>query len=71
VQVAPAVAHEEDRFLSHAGLEIVPRVRHLALVADQQPGASKNPFQLLVVNLLIDVDLAADFGVIEIDEAAQ
>ena len=60
VQLVPAVAHQQDRLFAHAGLKVIAGLRHLALVADEQPGAREKPLQLFAVDLLVDKDLAAD-----------
>ena len=60
MDLAGPVAAQDHRFLAHARDEVIPRLRDLALMADKQPGPRKQPLQLLLVDLLIDKDLAAD-----------
>jgi hypothetical protein len=42
VYLAGAVAAQDHRRLAHAGHEIVAGVRHLALMADKQPGTGED-----------------------------
>ena len=70
VDLAFPVAAQDHRFLAHARDEEVAGVRDLALVADEQPGAGEQPLQLLLVDLLVDEDLAADLPRCQIDETA-
>src|SRR5215472_14421897 len=60
VDLARAVAAQDHRLLPHARDKEIPRVRDLAFVADKEPDAREEPFQLLLVDLVVDKDLAAD-----------
>src|SRR6202040_3765998 len=60
MDLARAVAAQDHRLLAHPRDEEIPRLWNLALVADKQPGAHEEPFQLFPVDLLVDKDLAAD-----------
>ena len=68
MDLAGAVAAQDHRFLAHRGDEEVAGVRDLALVADKEPGAGKDAFQLFLVDLVVDKDLAADLPRRQIDE---
>src|SRR5712692_7692523 len=57
-----AIAAEDHRLFAHARHEIVARVRDLAFVANEQPSAGENAFELLLVDLVVDEDLAADLA---------
>ena len=65
---ARPVAAQNHRFLTHARHKEIPRLRDLALVADEQPRAGKEPLQLFPVDLLVNKDLAADLPCRHIDE---
>ena len=60
MHLAGPVAAQDHRFLAHPRDEVIPRLGDLALMADEQPGPRKEPLQLLLVDLVIDEDLAAD-----------
>src|ERR1051325_5049719 len=62
-----AVAAQQDRLFAHARDKKIARIGDLALMADKQPGAGKNLFLLLGVDLLVDKDLAADPAGVQID----
>src|SRR5437899_2652535 len=66
-----AVAAQDDRLLAHRRREIVARLRDLALVADEEPGAGEDPLELLPVDLLAHEDLAADDPALDVDQALQ
>ena len=68
VYLALAVAHHQDGVLAHIGGEEVARLWYLALVAKEQPAASENPLQLLLVDLRLDEDAAADQPTIGVDQ---
>ena len=63
MDLAGAVAAQDDRLLAHAGDEEIAGVRDLAFVPDKQPGAGEQPLLLLRVDLVVDKDLAADLPV--------
>ena len=44
------------------GAEIVARVRHLAVVADIDPGVGEQVLHLELEHFLVDIDVAMDFG---------
>src|SRR5260370_1426353 len=69
VHLAGAVAAQQHRFLAHARDEEIAGVGDLALVPDKEPGAGKDLFLLLGVDLLVDEDLAADLPARHVDEA--
>ncbi len=60
MDLARPVAAQDHRLLAHARDEIVARVRDLALMPDKQPHPGEEPLQLLLVDPLVDEDLAAD-----------
>ncbi len=68
MNLAAAVAHDQHWVFTHVGSEEVPRLRDLALMAKEEPTASENPLQLLLVDLGLDEDPAADQPVIGVDE---
>src|SRR5205807_7894256 len=55
----------------HRRAEIVARLRDLALVADEEPGAGEDPLELLPVDLVADEDLAADDPALDVDQSLQ
>jgi len=69
VYLALAVAHHQDGVLAHIGGEEVARLWYLALVAQEQPAARENPLQLLLVDLRLDEDAAADQAILGIDQS--
>src|SRR6516162_4110836 len=68
MHLAGAVTAQDDRFLAHPRDEVIPRLRDLALMANKQPYPREQPLQLLLVDLLVDEDLAADLPRRHIDE---
>src|SRR5215813_3678998 len=68
VNLAVRVAHDQDRVLPYVGREEVARLRDLALVAEEEPAASEDPLELLLVDLSLDEDATADQSVLGIDE---
>ena len=68
--LAGAVAHHQHWVLAHPGGEEITRTRDLAVMAQEEPAARENPRQLLVVNLRLDKDAAAEEAVLEIDQRA-
>src|SRR4029453_7549434 len=66
-----AVAAEDDRLLAHARREEVARLRDLALVADEEPGAREDALLLLSVDLVAHEDLAADDAALDVDQVLQ
>src|SRR6185295_17398095 len=63
------VAAQNDRLLAHGRDHEVAGIRDLALVPDEEPGASEHLLLLLPVDLLVDEDLAADDAAIDVDQA--
>src|SRR4029077_18523161 len=53
---AVAVPHHDDRLAAPIGGDEVARVRRLAGVADEQPGAAKNALHLQVEKVGIGID---------------
>ncbi len=68
MHLAGTVAAQDHQLLAHRRDEEVARVWDLALVPDEKPGASEDPFQLLLVDPVIDEDLAADLARRHVDE---
>src|SRR4029453_18203848 len=66
-----AVAAEDDRLLAHARREKVARLRNLALVADEEPGAREHALLLLTIDLIAHEDLAADDAALDVDQVLQ
>jgi hypothetical protein len=64
------VATEDHRLLAHRRAEIVARLRDLALVADEEPGAGEDALELLAVDLVAHEDLAADDAALDVDQAS-
>src|SRR4029450_8060835 len=60
VELVLAIARQDDGLFPHARLKVVPWLGYLALVADKKPDASEEAFLLLLVDRLIDKDLAAN-----------
>src|SRR5713226_9185576 len=69
VNLAGAVAAQDDGFLAHPRGGEIAGVGDLALMPDEEPGAGEDPLLLLGVDLLVDEDLAADLPGSEIDQA--
>ncbi len=59
---AVAVAHHQDRRGADGGAEIVALVRHLAVVADIDPGVGEQVLHLELEHLLVEIDVAMDLG---------
>ncbi|HXC14552.1 MAG TPA: hypothetical protein VNV39_17165 [Stellaceae bacterium] len=68
VDFAGAVAAQDDGFLAHPRDEEVAGVRDLAVVADKEPSAGEQPLLLLLVDRLVDKNLAADPPFAQIDQ---
>src|SRR5215472_5478630 len=68
MNLARPVAAQDDGFLSHTRDEIVAGLWDLALMADKQPHPGEQLFQLLVIDLLVDENFAADLSRRHIDE---
>src|ERR1700720_1457783 len=68
VHLAGAVAAQDHRLLAHPRRGVIAGVRDLALMADKEPGAGKDPLLLLGVDRLVDEDLAADLPGLQIDQ---
>ena len=60
MNLADAVAAQQHRLLAHPRLEEVARLRDLARVADEQPGAAEQVIELVAVRLLAHEDFATD-----------
>jgi hypothetical protein len=69
VHVAGPVAAQDHRFLAHARDGEIPGLGDLALMADKEPSAGEHPLQFLLVDRLVDKDLAADLAARQIDHA--
>ena len=68
VYLALAVAHHQDGVLAHIGGEEVARLWYLALVAQKQPATREDALQLLLVDLRLDEDAAANQPALGIDQ---
>jgi hypothetical protein len=68
--LARAVAHHQHRVFAHIGGEEVARLGELALMAKKEPTAGEYSFQLLLVNLGLDKDPAADKSGSGIDQTS-
>ena len=68
---AVGVAHHQHRVLAHIGREKIARQRDLAVVAQKQPTAGEDLFQLLLVDLRFDEDAPADQPLVGIDQLAR
>jgi hypothetical protein len=66
VDVAIGVAHDQDWVFAHVGAEEVARPRDLAFVAEKESATSKDPFEFLLVDLVLDEDATADTTVLDI-----
>src|SRR2546425_9028822 len=62
------VPDEDDRFLAHAGDEVVAGLGNLALVPDEEPAVGEELLLFLLVELLVDEELAADESLLHVDE---
>ena len=71
VDLALAVAGENHGFLAHGGDEIVAGVGYLAFVADEEPASGEDLLLFLLVEGVVDEDLAADGAMGEVDEVAR
>lgn len=71
MDLAFLIPDEDDGLLTHARDKIIARVRNLALVAYKEPGSSEDLLLLLLVDLMVDEDLSANFPMIQIDKALQ
>jgi len=69
MHLAGAVAAQDHRFLAHARDGEIAGPRDLAFMADKEPGARKDPLQFLLVDCLVDEDLAADLPGVEVNQA--
>src|SRR6266704_445358 len=69
VDVAGAVAAQDDGLLAHPRGGEIAGVGDLALMPDEEPRAGEDLLLLLGVDLLVDEDLAADLARREIDQA--
>src|SRR3569832_653205 len=56
------VAHHQDGLKADRRAEIVARVRHLAVVADINPGVGEEMLHLELEHFLVDIDVAMHFG---------
>src|SRR5207248_2312323 len=68
MNLLPAIASQDDRLLSHARHEVIPRPGDLALVSHKQPGAGEDLLLFLLVERLIDKDFTADATMFQLDE---
>ncbi len=68
--LAGGVAHHKHWVFGHPGGEKVARQRDLAVMAEEEPAARKDPRQLLIIDLRLDKDAAAEKSVRDIDQRA-
>ena len=68
VDLAVAVAHHQHRVLAHIGRVEIAGLGDLALVAQEQPAAGEDLLLLLLVDLRLDKDAAADEPVVAVDQ---
>src|SRR5687767_5612764 len=71
MQLVLAVTDEDDFLFAHARDDEVAGVRDLGLVADEEPAAGEDLLQLLLVDRSVDVDLAADEALLQVDHFTQ
>src|SRR5208283_4690553 len=71
VHLARAVAHHENRVFAHIGRKEITGLRDLAFMAQEKPTAGEDPLLLLLIDLGLDVDAAADQSTIGIDETSK
>src|SRR4029077_11808077 len=69
MHLAGAFAAQDDRLLAHPRRGEIAGVRDLALMADEEPGAGKDPLLLLGVDLVVDEDLATDLPGLYVDQS--
>ena len=62
------VADDQHRIFAHVGREEIARLRDLAVVAQKEPAAGEDALQLLLIDLRLDKDAAADMPGAEIDQ---
>ena len=67
---AVTVAHHENGVFAHVGSQEIAGPRDLAFVAQEQPTSSENPLQLLLIDLRLDKDAAADQTITIVDQSA-
>jgi hypothetical protein len=68
VNLLLSIPREDDRFLAHAGDEVVARLGNLALVPDEEPAVGEDLLLFLLVELLVDEELSADESLLHVDE---
>ena len=64
-----AVTQDQDRVFAHIGSEEIAGLRDLAVVAQKQPAARENALQLLLVDVRLDENAAADKTILVIDQS--
>src|SRR5262249_49135030 len=62
------IARDDDRLVAHPGGEVLPGLRYLALMAEEQPATHEDAFHLELVNLFVPQDSPADHPALAIDE---
>ena len=67
---AGAVAHHQHGVFAHVGGEEVAGVGNLGLVAEQQPAAGENLFQLLLVDFLVAEYAGVDDAVVGVHQGS-
>ena len=70
VELAPAVAVEDHRVLSHVGVKKVVGLGYQRLVAYHQPGPAEYFLLLLCVDVRIDENTSVKLARIEVDNLA-
>src|ERR1700734_2366529 len=64
MQLAVAVAHDHDGILPDLHRQIISRIRHFAVVADEQPIAVPDHLEIEPVLLLTAIKLALEGGLV-------
>src|SRR5262249_1378326 len=71
LDAALAVADDDDAVLTDVGGEEVARLLDLALVAHEVPGASEDPLELQLVDVLVGKDAPIDRAFLDVDHAEE
>ncbi len=68
MDIAPAIAAQDDLLFTHARDDEVAGLVDLTLMPDEQPGTREDLLQLLLVDALIDVNFATDEAFFEVHQ---
>src|SRR5262245_28409774 len=66
---ARSVAHHQNRVFAHIGGKEIAGLRDLAVMAQKEPAAGKDPLQFLLINIRLDKDAATDQTLFGIDQS--